>query len=259
MIVLEIKDLTVKIGSNTILENINLTVEEKEIVAIVGPNGGGKTTLLKTVLGFIKPTSGYIKLLNRSPKEAIKTGKVGYLPQKNNVPKRFPVSVLDVVLFGLVKSNLSKKEKIKKSLEYLDYVGMLKFKDYPFSELSGGQQQRVSIARVLVADPKIVFFDEPSTGIDVVAQESFYEFLKKIRDQKGITVIMVTHDIGTVAKYVDKVAGLNRYLHYYGSPKDFFHRDILKKLYGSEIELIIHSEECVTCEHFQFKVGEKKC
>ena len=259
MKILEVKDLTVKLDNKTILENINFEVKKGEILAIVGPNGGGKTTLLKTILGFIKPYRGKVEILGLPPKKAVKTGKIGYLPQKNNTPKKFPVSVLDVVMFGLVNSKLSKNEKLQKALEYLDYVGMKDFKDRPFSDLSGGQQQRVSIARVLVAEPEIIFLDEPSTGIDVVAQESFYEFLKKLRDQKNITVVMVTHDVGAVAKYVDKVAGLNRYLHFYGNPKDFFKKDILSKLYGADIELIVHSEECVTCEHFRFKTEDKKC
>ncbi len=253
--ILEVKNLTVKYGDKTVLENINLTVEKGEIVAIVGPNGGGKTTLLKTILGFIKPYKGEVYVLGLPPKKAVKTGKIGYLPQKNSVPKKFPVSVLDVVLFGLVNKKIPKKEKIKKALEYLDYVGMKDFKDKPFSDLSGGQQQRVSIARVLVSQPEIIFLDEPSTGIDVVAQESFYDFLKELK-KKGMTILLVTHDVGTVAKFVDKVAGLNRYLHFYGHPRSFFKKDILQKLYGSEIELIVHSEECVTCDHFRFKIGE---
>jgi len=256
--ILEIKNLTVKIGNTTILESINLSVKKGEVVAIVGPNGGGKTTFVKTCLGFIKPEEGYVKLLGKNPLEAVKTGKIGYLPQKSSTPKRFPVSALDVVLFGLVNSKMGKKEKIEKALKYLDYVGMIDFKDKPYGSLSGGQQQRVSIARVLVSEPEVIFLDEPATGVDVVAQESFYEFLKSLKE-KGMTIIMVTHDVGTIAKFVDKVAGLNRYLHFYGHPKEFFQKDILKKLYGSEVELIVHSEECMACEHFRFKIGEGKC
>ncbi|MDQ7056252.1 MAG: ATP-binding cassette domain-containing protein [Persephonella sp.] len=166
------------------------------------------------------------------------------------MPPNLPFSALDVVMFGLVNVNLSKKDKIEKAKQYISYVGMSRFEDYPFSRLSGGQQQRISIARVLVAEPEIIFLDEPSTGVDVVAQESFYDFWKKIRDEKGITVVMVSHDIGVVGKFVDKVAGLNRFLHYYGSPKEFFQKHLLQKLYGSDIELIVHSPECVACEHF---------
>jgi len=127
---------------------------------------------------------------------------------------------------------------------------MERFENKPYSSLSGGQQQRVSIARVLVSDPEIIFLDEPSTGIDVVAQESFYDFLQRLKKEKNMTIVMVSHDIGVVGRFVDKVAGLNRFLHFYGHPKEFFKKEVLENIYGAEVELIIHSPECVACEHF---------
>ncbi len=258
MNILEIKNLTVEINKIYILKDINLEVKKGEIIAIVGPNGGGKTTLIKTALGLIKHYKGSVRILGKKPEEAVKTGKIGYLPQKAQIPKNFPFSALDVVLLGLINKKMDKKEKIELAKKYIFFVGMEGFENYPFGKLSGGQQQRISIARVLVSDPEIIFLDEPSTGIDMVAQEGFYDFLKKIRDEKGITVIMVTHDIGVVGRFVDKVAGLNRFLHYYGHPRGFFQKHILEKLYGSDVELVIHSPECVACEHFHsdFK-GEK--
>jgi len=247
---LEVKNLTVKFGNKIVLEDINLKVKEGEIVAIVGPNGGGKTTFIKAVLGFIKIFRGEVKLLGLPPKKAVKTGKVGYLPQKSHVPKDFPFTVLDVVLLGLINSKLSKKEKIKKALEYLEYVGMADYKDVIYTDLSGGQQQRVSIARVLVAEPKIIFLDEPSTGIDVVAQESFYKFLYEFKKKKNMSVVMVSHDIGVIGKFVDKVAGLNKKLHFYGKPEEIFKQGVLNSIYGCDIQLIVHSPECASCEHF---------
>ncbi len=256
--VLEVKDLTVKIGNKTILEDINITVNKGEIVAILGPNGGGKTTLIRTCLGFIKPYKGSIKLLRKTPKEAIKTGKIGYLPQKPSTPKNFPFSALDVVLLGLTNKKIPKKEKIKIAKQYINYVGMSGYENYPFSRLSGGQQQRISIARLLVAEPEIIFLDEPATGVDVVAQEGFYEFLRRLKEEKGLTVIMVSHDIGVVGSFVDKVAGLNRKLHYYGEPKGFFQRHILEELYGAEVKLLIHSPECISCEYFYIETPTQK-
>ncbi|WP_456400511.1 metal ABC transporter ATP-binding protein [Persephonella sp.] len=253
MKILTVENISVIINDRTILENITFTVNKGEIIAIVGPNGGGKTTLIKTILGFIKPIKGNILLFGKSPEEAVKTGKIGYLPQKSSVPKDFPFSALDVVLLGLINKKISKEEKIQKAREYLRYVNMESFENKPYSSLSGGQQQRVSIARVLVADPEIIFLDEPSTGIDVVAQESFYDFLRRLKEEKNMTVVMVSHDVGVVGRFVDKVAGLNRYLHFYGHPKEFFKKETLQNIYGSEVELIVHSPECVACEHFHIE------
>ncbi|WP_457621057.1 metal ABC transporter ATP-binding protein [Persephonella sp.] len=250
MKILEVEDLSVKINERIIIENITFSIEKGEIIAIVGPNGGGKTTLIKAILGFIPPYTGSIKLLGKSPGEAVKTGKIGYLPQKSSVPKDFPFSVLDVVMLGLINKKISGEKKLIKAREYLKYVGMERFENKPYSSLSGGQQQRVSIARVLVSDPEIIFLDEPSTGIDVVAQESFYDFLQRLKREKNMTIVMVSHDIGVVGRFVDKVAGLNRFLHFYGHPKEFFKKEVLENIYGAEVELIIHSPECVACEHF---------
>ncbi|MCX7760605.1 MAG: metal ABC transporter ATP-binding protein [Hydrogenothermaceae bacterium] len=247
---IEIKDLTVIIDGKIIIEDINLNIEDGEIVAIVGPNGGGKTTLIKTLLGFITPSSGVVYIDGKNPKGFIKESKVGYLPQKSSYEKDFPVSALDVVMFGLINEKIPKSQKIRKAMEYMKYVGMEGFENYPFGRLSGGQQQRVMIARALISQPKLLILDEPSTGIDVVAQENFYEFLKKINQDRGITVIMVSHDVGVVANYVHKVAGLNRKLHFFGKPKDFFQTNVLNQLYGSDVNLLIHSPECITCQHF---------
>ncbi len=251
--ILQINSLTVRLDGRTVLEDINIDVNKGEIVAILGPNGGGKTTLIKTCLGFIKPSRGYVRIFGKPPKEAIKTGKIGYLPQKPSTPKNFPFSVLDVVLLGLINRKIPKKEKVSIAKQYLNYVGMSGYENHPFSNLSGGQQQRVSIARLLVAEPEIIFLDEPATGVDVVAQEGFYDFLQRLKNEKGITVIMVSHDIGVVGTFVDKVAGLNRKLHYYGDAKGFFQKHILEKLYGAEVKLLIHSPECISCEYFRIE------
>lgn len=247
---IQIKSLSVVIDSKIILEDINLNINKGEIVAIVGPNGGGKTTLIRTILGVVRPSSGVVYINNKTPQDYIRDGKLGYLPQRSSFQSNFPVRALDVVMFGLVNSRESKKNREKIARKYMDYVGMSGFEDYPFSKLSGGQQQRVMIARALISEPEILLLDEPSTGIDVVAQENFYEFLKKINQEKEITVVMVSHDVGVVANYVHKVAGLNRKLHFFGRPKEFFQMKVLESLYGLDVNLLIHSPECITCQHF---------
>lgn len=251
---IKIENLYVEINGNLILEDVSFEVKKGEIVAVVGPNGGGKTTLVKVILGFVQPTKGKVLIEGKSPKDYVKSGKVGYLPQKSSYDRDFPVSVFDVVMFGLINTSLPYKEKEKKVLEYLNYVGMQQYKDYPFGKLSGGQQQRVMIARAIISQPELLILDEPSTGIDVVAQENFYEFIKKINKEIGITVIMVTHDIGAIGSFVDKVVGLNRRLHYLGDFKEFLQKEALDKLYGSEVKLLIHSPECFTCQHFNIEV-----
>ncbi|MGB9766098.1 MAG: metal ABC transporter ATP-binding protein [Sulfurihydrogenibium sp.] len=251
---IKIENLWVELNGNLILEDISLEIKKGEIVAIVGPNGGGKTTLIRTILGFVKPTKGRVLIDGKEPKDYIKSGKVGYLPQKSSYERDFPVSALDVVMFGLVEVKISKKEKEKKALEVLRYVGMESFKDKPFGKLSGGQQQRVMIARAIISEPELLILDEPSTGVDVVAQESFYEFIKKLNQEKGITVLMITHDIGAVGSFVHKVVGLNKKLHYFGDFKDFLQKSNVDKLYGSEVKLLIHSPECFTCQYFNVEV-----
>lgn len=246
----DIRSLSVILKNIIILEDINLKIDKGEIVAIVGPNGGGKTTLIKTILGFVKPSSGIVHINGKLPRDYIKDGKLGYLPQKFSIDAKFSVRALDVVMFGLVNKKGRKKDKEKVAREYIGYVGMGGFEEYPFGKLSGGQQQRIMIARALISKPEILLLDEPSTGVDVVAQENFYEFLKKINQENKITIVMVSHDVGVVANYVHKVAGLNRRLHFFGRPREFFQTKVLESLYGLDVNLLIHSPECVTCQHF---------
>ncbi|MGA1862992.1 metal ABC transporter ATP-binding protein [Deferribacter thermophilus] len=248
--VLEIKDLNVAFGNKVVLENINLFLHNKEIMAIVGPNGGGKTTLLKTILGIYKPIKGEIKILGNKYKKLPK-GLVGYLPQKDLINYNFPVLVKDVVFMG---------RKILKSFPYilndqdreicfdaLKRVNMEHLINTSFSNLSGGQKQRVLIARVLAMQPKILMFDEPATGLDVVGQEDFYELINKLREEDNITILMVTHDIGVISKYVDTVACLNKKIHFHGSPLDGKLSEVLDKVFGKNMQFIVHDSKCLTC------------
>ncbi|WP_094226879.1 metal ABC transporter ATP-binding protein [Methanolobus psychrotolerans] len=236
--VINLKDIWVSYDGVSVLESVNLTVKDKDFLAIIGPNGGGKSTLLKVILGLIKPDRGSVKLLGEKPKDMRRY--VGYVPQYNSSNLDFPITVCDVVLMGRLshKGPFQKynKEDHKAAREALETVGMFEFKDRQIGELSGGQKQRVFIARSLVTKPKLLILDEPATGIDSRMQKEFYELLNRLKSE--IAIIMVTHDISAVSVYVDKIGCLNRKFHYHDS-KEISPHD-LEVMYQCPIELIAH-------------------
>ncbi|ETA67539.1 MAG: zinc transport system ATP-binding protein [Methanolobus sp.] len=236
--VIDLKDVWVSYDNVRVLESVNLTVKDKDFLAIIGPNGGGKSTLLKVILGLIKPDKGSVTLLGGRPAKTRKD--VGYVPQYHSSNLDFPVTVWDVVLMGRLshKGPLQRynDEDRNAALEALKTVGMLDFKDRQIGELSGGQKQRVFIARSLVTKPKLLILDEPSTGIDSRMQKEFYELLNKLKSQ--IAIVMVTHDISAVSVYVDKIGCLNRKFHYHDD-KEISPHD-LEVSYQCPVELIAH-------------------
>ncbi len=255
---LRVSGLNVTLSGRRILENISFDVEEGKILGIVGPNGGGKTTLLKAILGLVS-YEGEISIFGFSPAEARKRGIVGYLPQRSLFDPDFPLKAKDVVALGMVKGWFGKlpsdwKERVE---HYLKLVNMEEWKDYPFGKLSGGQQQRVSIARVLAGEPQIVFLDEPNTGVDVVAQEDFYQLLTKLNRELNLTIVMVSHDIGVISSYIHEVACLNRVLHYHGAPVCLTQPEILKKVYGPAADrVLVHDEKCENCGYPDISGGK---
>jgi zinc transport system ATP-binding protein len=245
-----LRDLWAGYEGRSALEGINLELPEGTMMAVVGPNGGGKTTLLKVLLGLIPPARGSAEVLGGSPARARRD--IGYLPQAKTQHRAFPVTALDVVLMGLYpKMGLLRwpgradRENARRLLQDLE-LGELA--DRPFAQLSGGQQQRVGIARALAAEPRLLLLDEPSTGLDLVGQESFYRFLGGLRDRHGISVIMVSHDVGGVTAAVDRVALLNRRLHYYGPPAGAFTPETIEQTFGRHMRFLLHEESCPGCE-----------
>jgi zinc transport system ATP-binding protein len=215
MSIIEIKNLSFCYHKQKILENVNLNVEEKDFLAIIGPNGGGKSTLLKLILGINPVKDGSIKTFGEVPKKNL--SKIGYVPQNTNVNTDFPIKVLEVVLMGHIgeKSPLfgyGKEEKLC-ALGALAQVGMEKFANTKIGELSGGQRQRVMIARALCAHPKILILDEPTASIDIDGQKLIYELLKTLNEY--ITIIVVSHDISVIMKYANKVVHVNKRLNYH--------------------------------------------
>ena len=236
--VIRLDDVWVKYGDLTVLEEINLSVENLDFLGIIGPNGGGKTTLLKVILGLIKPSQGKVTVLGDSPEKSRKF--IGYVPQISQFDREFPVTVLDVVLMGrLGRKGLLRKygeEDRRIAYEVLESVEMLELKDKQIGKLSGGQLQRVLLARALVADPKILLLDEPTASIDEPTKTELYELLKNLNQK--ITIVLVSHDIGVISSYVDKIACLNRRLFYHGSKE--IEEETIEKVYQCPIDLIAH-------------------
>lgn len=210
MELINISNLFYKYHKTDVLENINLSIKDDDFLAIIGPNGGGKSTLLKLILGLLTPQSGTI--INN-----IKTNQVGYVPQNTNLNIDFPITALEIVLMGHVSSQKKlfgySKEDIACAMASLAKVSMTDFANSKIGDLSGGQRQRVFIARALCSNPKIMLLDEPTASIDVKGQREIYELLKEINN--SICVVVVSHDISVLLNYAKNVAHINKNLVYH--------------------------------------------
>lgn len=210
MDLIKIKNLFFKYQKTDILENVNLTIKDDDFLAIIGPNGGGKSTLLKLILGLLPLQSGKIE-------KYIKNSQIGYVPQNTNLNIDFPITALEVVLMGHVSSKKRifgySKDEISCALESLNQVGMKDYANKKIGDLSGGQRQRVFIARALCSNPKIMLLDEPTASIDVQGQQEIYELLRELN--KSICIVVVSHDLSILLNYAKNVAHINRSLVYH--------------------------------------------
>ncbi|MDP4163178.1 MAG: metal ABC transporter ATP-binding protein [Bacillota bacterium] len=248
--VIEIKELSYGYEKETVLEDINLSVPEKAFLGVVGPNGSGKSTLMKLILGLLKPQQGEIYLFGKEIRRFKEWEKIGYVSQKaNSFNSGFPATVFEVVASGLTKKLglfqfFKKKDKVK-VMKALESVGMANLSSKNIGELSGGQQQRVFIARALVSDPELLILDEPTVGVDAQNVNSFYQMLGELNKNRGITLLMVTHDIGTISDKVTHIACLNRNLHFHGPAKEFeqLSEGGLSEAYGHDIHLLAHHHD----------------
>jgi zinc transport system ATP-binding protein len=210
-----------------VIKDVSLTIHKGDYVGLVGPNGGGKSTLIKLMLGLLQPNNGTIKLLTTS---------IGYVPQKNYVEMNFPVTVEEVVAMGRYgKRGLFRfpnKEDRKQVEQALEQVGLIEFKNRQITDLSGGQQQRVFIARALASEPEVIFLDEPTVGVDVKTQKQFYNLLRKLHTELGLTLVLVTHELDVVAHEASELGYINKEMVYYGEPNEFLKGKYFHELIG---------------------------
>ncbi|NLG16227.1 MAG: ABC transporter ATP-binding protein [Fibrobacter sp.] len=237
--IIECRGVTFAYGSNLVVKNATFSVCRGDFLGIIGPNGGGKTTLLRLILGVLKPLNGSIILLGGPP---VKTRiRAGYIPQETNLNKGFPISVHDVVLMGLTRSrglgHLFSKEDKKKTDSILEQFDLLSFKNEGISNLSGGQRQKVLLARALVSRPEILFLDEPTSSVDAAGADEIYDYLKKV-NAEGTTVVLVTHNMGIISRYIKSVACVNKDLFFH--PDGKLDEQTLSRTFGCEIDLIAH-------------------
>jgi zinc transport system ATP-binding protein len=221
-------------ASEPALKSLDLQVLPGEYVGVIGPNGGGKTTLMKLLVGLLKPQDGEIRLFGTPLPQFRSQHKIGYVPQRIGGGEfRLPISVLEVVRFGAPHGD----EQLAR--EALARIGMEAYASRRLRELSGGQQQRIFIAKALAQQPEVLILDEPTAGVDVSAQDAFYQLLAELNKQ-GLTVILVSHDIDVVVNEVSKLACINEGLVYHGRPKEFMEKDYITKLYGKTRKFILH-------------------
>lgn len=237
--ILSISNLDFAYGQQLVLKHIDLLVERGSTLGIIGPNGGGKTTLLRLLLGTCLPTRGTLQIEGLTPPQAVARGDLmGYLPQTYAMPRQFPISVRQVVRLGLVAKTGMLHRYAKADLEFVEWlmgrVGIADLADRPFGTISGGQQQRTLIARALAPRPHLLLLDEPTTGIDKAGQQQFVEFLGDLKRELNLTVVLVSHDLRVVTALADRIACLNLTLHYHDVPERL-PADLVYRLFACDL------------------------
>lgn len=242
---IRLQDVSFTYGSDLVLDGVSLEVRRGEYLGLIGPNGSGKTTLLKLILGLLEPQQGQIELFG-VPRSAFREWwRIGYVAQKAaSFNSSFPATVEEVVLAGRAARrglfHPYSREDRDAVREALAKVAMLSLKDRLIGRLSGGQQQRVFIARALASRPELLILDEPTVGVDARACEEFYRLIRDLRQQMDLTVILVSHDIGAVAREVTALACLNHRLFFHGAPEDFGSESQMAALYGRSVWAVPH-------------------
>lgn len=245
--IIELKNIRYRYEHEIVLDKINLQVRQGDFLAIVGPNGSGKSTLLKLILRLLKKQEGEIYLYGEPLQNFNHWEKIGFVSQKaNSFNSGFPATVYEVVRSGLTKKtglfHLFPKDAKEKVMNALHAVEMDQYVNRNIGELSGGQQQRVFIARAIVSNPEILILDEPTVGVDAKRVAQFYDLLERLNQERNMTLIIVTHDVGIISDKVSHVACLNKTLYFHGKSHEFEKLDkhALSLFYGHDVNILQH-------------------
>lgn len=239
--VIEFKDVDFAYNDHLVIESANFAVHESESVCLVGPNGGGKSTILKLILGQLRPRKGTISVLGATPDVA--RMRIGYMPQFLSYDSKFPISVMDVVLTARIAGKrfgfYNRKDK-ECALAGMEKMQVAKLADRQFSELSGGERQRVLVARALACEPEILLLDEPTANVDPAVEEEFNFILKSLIPE--MTIVTVSHDLGFVGRMVDHVICVNRHVQIH--PTTELTGELISEIYGSNMHMVRHDHNC---------------
>lgn len=246
--IVKMKHVSYAFENKQALKEVNFNIPKGTFIGLVGPNGGGKTTLIKLILGLLKPHQGSIELFGKPLEKFREWNKIGFVSQKaNSFNRGFPATVYEVVSMGLTAKlgyfkffNKQHKEKIERAVEQ---VGMSDYLYENIGDLSGGQQQRIFIARSLVSDPELLILDEPTVGVDTENVQKFYELLHHLNEQNNITLLLVTHDTGTMTHHATDIVCLNKTLHFHGNPTEYARltEKDLSQFYGHQLNVVTHN------------------
>jgi zinc transport system ATP-binding protein len=237
---IEIENLSFSYNDNLVLSNVNLSIGQREWVCVVGPNGGGKSTLLRLILGLNQPQVGSIRVLGETPVRARR--RLGYMPQYTAFDPQFPVTALEIVLMGRAGGRIGRYGKADREAAYhaLEEMDVTELADRSFAQLSGGERQRILVARALVSKPEILLLDEPMANVDTVVTERFTEMLHRLNERMAI--VMVSHDIGFVSTFVDTAICVNCEVAIH--PTSSLTGGMVREIYGADVRMVRHDHRC---------------
>ena len=241
-----LNDVSFSYNGIPVIESVNIAIQSRELVTIVGPNGGGKTTLLRLILGLIKPDKGSVRVLGQPPQNV--RHRIGYTPQYFSFDPQFPVSVMEVVLMGRIERHLCgdyAKNDRQAALKVMEELELADLKDHRFCRLSGGQRQRVLIARALIGEPDLLLLDEPTANVDAEVERKIHDVLQRL--QERMAILLVSHDPRFVSDMVEHVLCVNRRVIMH--PTSGIEDELIRHVYGCSLRLVRHDDTCPPGDH----------